>query len=158
MMLLPIQISCLTLPPRCPYYIHHRVSSHQVIATLTFPNIALTIPVWYLAPRAAQASIDYIAIGVVAIPPNDNTKPHILYTQVAPMPQEVSIPKPNEEKPKDNKKGKKEKAPNAPSSSVPQPYALCETIGYPTNKCPKLKELKALLHAPKEPVNPPTHI
>jgi len=55
----------------------------------------------------------------------------------------------------DKKKGKKVEASNASSSRVIPPYALCEVVGHPTNVCPKLDDLKALLHAPKVPVNPP---
>ena len=43
----------------------------------------------------------------------------------------------------------------ASSSSVPPPYVLCEVVGNHTNMCPKLDELKGLLHAPKVLVNPP---
>jgi len=49
-------------------------------------------------------------------------------------------------------------APSTSSSRTPQPCSFCETIGYPTNKCPKLKRLKYLLHAPQELVNPLTSI
>jgi len=86
--------------------------SHQVIATLTLPKIALAIPVWHLAPRAMPSSTTYITTGVVPIPPEDNTTTHMSHTQVVPMPQAVSIPTLVEAKPKDNEKDKKEKAPN----------------------------------------------
>jgi len=73
----------------------------------------------------------YIAIRVVRIPPEDNMTPHTSHTQVASMPQVVSIPTIAKVKQKENKKGNQEEAPNAPSSRVPQPYTLCETIGTP---------------------------
>jgi len=56
---------------------------------------------------------------------------------------------------RDKQKHKKAEASNTSSSRVPQPYTLCETVGHPTNRFLELNKLKALLHAPKAPVNPP---
>jgi len=118
------------------------------------PDLALPIPVWYLAPKTTPTSTGYTTTRVFPIPPEGDKTPHTAPTQVSHMPQVVTV-KP---KPTNNKKGKKTKTPSASSSKTPQPCALCETIGHPTDKCLELKRLKDLLNSPQNPVNNLTSI
>jgi len=98
-------------------------------------------------------STTYTTTRVFPIPPKDNKKPHMTPTQVSPMPHIVIVAIPVKPKPVHNKKGKETEAPSASSSKTPQPCILRETIGNPTDKFPKLKTLKYLLHSPQKPVN-----
>jgi len=91
-----------------------------------------------------SASLGITGKGINHIPPQDNTP-----QQAAPTPT------PNGAREGDKKKGQKAEASNTPSSKVPPPYALCEVVGNPTNRFLDLDELKALIHAPKAPINPP---
>lgn len=50
---------------------------------------------------------------------------------------------------KDKQKVKKNDTPNTSSPNVPTPYILFDVMVYPTNQCPSLEGLKALLHALK---------
>lgn len=55
----------------------------------------------------------------------------------------------------DKKKGNKVEDSNYSSYRVPPHSTLCEVVGYPTNMCPNLDDLKYLMHAQKTPANPP---
>jgi hypothetical protein len=111
------------------------VSSYQVIATLTLPNMVISIPVWYLKPPSM------VPTPSLPVQPTIGPTTPIIQTQQLPIGHTVA--------PTTTNKGgnKKKKGTNQPR--VQPPCMLCATVGHLTNLFPTFPELHNLIQLPK---------
>jgi hypothetical protein len=113
------------------------VEAFQVAATLTLPNMVLTIPVWYLhPPEMVPRPQAGLPMTIPVLTPNTPIAP-ILPTPLTPI-----LPTPPATA--GGRRAKKE--PTAPRPPrIPPPCALCDKEGHQTNNFPSLPKLRNLI-------------
>lgn len=127
-----------------------RVFSVPVMASLVLPNMTLGIPVWYIDHPAnilpGQPRPCHALTLIQPFPITHATASMPLQPQQEPTP----FAKASLQGGKANRKDLKEKSLQAlPSPKAPNPTppcTLCQVVGHATNSCPKLCQLKPLVH------------
>jgi hypothetical protein len=123
------------------FYPPPSIEAFQVAATLTLPNMVLSIPVWYLHP------------------PEMVPRPSLPPQEGIPMTIPILTPTtPRLTNPPATARGRrKKKEPTTPlPPCIPPPCALCEKEGHQTNNCPSLPELRNLIPLNQTPTTPAT--